>query len=428
LSRSSPPAPPPGRLPRTVLWFGVVSLLTDAAGELIYPLLPLFLITVVGAKLSFIGVIEGIAEATASLFKLVSGRISDRIRHRKRLVLFGYGLASAARPLVALAHSAGVVLAVRFVDRLGKGVRSSPRDAMVAEATPPSLRGAAYGYHRAMDNAGAVLGPLCGFALLRFGHLPLRSIFALAAIPGALAVLALVFGVVEVPRPAPAPAPPFAALHNAEAAWQRRAGLPRPLLAYLACVALFTLGNSADAFLLVRAAQVLHPGRPLGPALLADAEVLLLWTAHNAVKAALSTHGGRLSDRLGRRRLIAAGWLLYAAVYLGFALVDGRAGLWALFGLYGVYYALCEGPERALVAELAGEGQRGTAFGWFHGVVGLCALPASLGFGLIYSAAGALPAFATSAALATLATLLLFLVRPRASRAAPVDQAGASRS
>jgi len=405
-------APPTaaGRLPRTVVWFGVVSLLTDAAGELIYPLLPLFLITVVGARLSFIGVIEGIAEATASLFKLVSGRISDRIRHRKRLVLFGYGLASAARPLVALAHSAGVVLVVRFVDRLGKGVRSSPRDAMVAEATPPSLRGAAYGYHRAMDNAGAVLGPLCGFALLRFGHLPLRTIFALAAIPGALAVLALLVGVVEVPRPAPAP---LAALHKEQGGWQQRAGLPRPLLAYLVCVALFTLGNSADAFLLVRAAQVLHPGVALGPALLADAEVLLLWTAHNAVKAALSTYGGRLSDRHGRRRLIGAGWLLYAAVYVGFALVDGRAGLWALFALYGVYYALCEGPERALVAELAGEGQRGTAFGWFHAVVGLCALPASLGFGLVYSAAGAVAAFATSAALAALATALLFLVRPR---------------
>ena len=427
MNPSTPPPPAaPGRLPRTVLWFGVVSLLTDAAGELIYPLLPLFLITVVGAKLSFIGVIEGIAEATASLFKLVSGRISDRIRHRKRLVLFGYGLASAARPLVALAHSAGVVLAVRFVDRLGKGVRGSPRDAMVAEATPPGLRGAAYGYHRAMDNAGAVLGPLCGFALLRFGHLPLRTIFALAAIPGALAVLALLVGVVEVPRPTPA-APSLAALHNKEAGWQQRAGLPRALLAYLGCVALFTLGNSADAFLLVRAAQVLHPGVALGPALLADAEVLLLWTAHNAVKAALSTYGGRLSDRHGRRRLIGAGWLLYAAVYLGFAFVDGRAGLWALFALYGVYYALCEGPERALVAELAGEGQRGTAFGWFHAVVGLCALPASLGFGLIYSAAGALWAFATSAGLATLATALLFLIRPRPP-AVPVDQAGAPRS
>jgi MFS family permease len=298
---------------------------------------------------------------------------------------------------------------VRFADRLGKGVRSSPRDAMVADATRASQRGAAYGYHRAMDNAGAILGPLVGFALLRWLHLELRSIFALAAIPGALAVAALVFGVREVVAPARA----AAAVQHGDVAMQQRAADSRDLRRYLGVVALFTLGNSADAFLLVRAAQVLHPGAALGAAMLADPEVLLLWTAHNAVKALLSRAGGGLSDRFGRRPLIGAGWLLYALTYLWFAFAHARWEMWILFPLYGVYYALVEGPERALVAELAGEGRRGTAFGWFHGVVGVAALPASLLFGRLYQVHGAVAAFGTSAALAGAAAVGLLFVHAR---------------
>lgn len=429
-AQHDPPSPePPKRLPRTVVWFGVVSLFTDASGELIYPLLPLFLLGQLAAPVWVIGLIEGVAESTAALFKLVSGRVADLLPRRKPLVLFGYGLASLVRPLVALASSPWHVLAVRFADRVGKGVRSSPRDAILADVTPAGQRGAAYGYHRAMDNAGAVLGPLCGFALLGLG-LELRQVFAWAALPGALAVLALVFGVREAPRPdeaagggraAGAGKMPAATQQHDHAATQQDAAAAQqertPLAPYLACVVLFTLGNSSDGFLLVRAAQILHPGEALGPAALADRHVLLLWTTHNLVKAALSKRGGALSDRLGRRRLIAAGWLLYALVYLGFAVADRPWQLWGLFVVYGLYYALVEGAERALVAELAGPARRGTAFGWFHALTGLCALPASLIFGRLYQGAGALAAFGTSAALALLATAaLLLFVRTPSSR------------
>ena len=426
-----PPPSPADRLPRTVLWFGVVSLLTDASGELIYPLLPLFLISSLSAPVWVIGLIEGVAESTAALFKLVSGRIADLLVRRKPLVLFGYGLASFVRPLVAVAHSPWTVLAVRFADRVGKGIRSSPRDAMVADVTHPSQRGAAYGYHRAMDNAGAVLGPLAGYLLLSQAHLDLRHIFAWAALPGALAVIALIFGVREAPRhvtavsPASPPATGHAAVQHYPDAMQHKG---RALALYLACVTLFTLGNSSDAFLLVRAAQVLHPGVSLGPAILADRQLLLIWTLHNAVKALLSRRGGALSDRFGRRRLIGAGWLLYAAVYLGFAMADRAWQVWTLFAVYGVYYAMVEGAERALVAELAGEGRRGTAFGWFHALVGIAALPASLLFGLLYRAFGAVAAFSTSAVLAAAACALLAFVHAPARTPPPPGDRSPPRS
>ena len=381
------------RLPSIVVWFGVVSLLTDAATEMIYPLLPAFLADVLHAPRAFIGAVEGAADATASLLKLVSGRISDRMRRRKPLTVLGYGISSAVRPLVGLALAPWHVLAVRVGDRVGKGLRSSPRDAILGDSTPPAIRGRAYGFHQAMDNAGAIVGPVVATALLAAG-LAMRRIFLLAAIPGALAMTALVFGVRE----------PSA---REEKRATTGAPLDRPtrraLVRYLAAVALFGLGNSSDAFLLLRAQQ-------LG---IAVALVPLLWMAHNGTKTLLSTWGGGLSDRLGRRRVIVAGWLLYALTYLAFGYATRAWHMWALFVFYGLYYSLVEGTEKALVADLVPAGGRGRAFGWFHAVVGLAALPASIGFGAIADHFGARVAFTVSAALAALASLwLALLVQP----------------
>ena len=381
-----------------MLWLGVVSLLTDASGELIYPLLPLFLKGTLGASTRFIGVVEGIAEATASLFKLVSGRLADALPRKKPLTVAGYAISSLVRPLVALATAPWMVLAIRFTDRLGKGIRSSPRDALVADVTPANQRGAAYGYHRGMDNVGAVVGPLTGFALLTGLHLDLRTLFACAALPAGLAMAALIFGVKESP-PAPRPArtgPPPA--DTPVAATQHRS-----LIRYLVAVGLFTLGNSSDAFLLVRAADAGIP----------QSSILLVWTLHNGVKALLSRYFGGLSDRIGRRRLIGAGWIVYALTYLGFGLARAEWQIWALFAVYGLYYALSEGSERALVADLAGPGRRGRAFGWFHALTGLLALPASIGFGWIYKEHGAPAAFSVGAACAAAAVVLLALSAPR---------------
>ena len=388
--QASAPEKRSGRLPRAVVWLGVVSLLTDASGEMIYPLLPQFLKGVLGASTSFVGLVEGIAETTASLLKLVSGRVSDWLPHKKPLTVAGYGISSLARPLVALATAPWMVLVTRFTDRVGKGIRSSPRDALLAEVTPADRRGAAYGYHRAMDNAGAVIGPLAGFALLSLAHFDFRHVFAWAALPAGLAMAALLFGVKE-----PARAVPVAAKDSA-------ATLPtnlqsNQLTPYLFAVGLFTLGNSSDAFLIIRAGEMgITPAR-----------ILLVWTLHNATKALLSKRFGALSDRIGRRRLIAAGWLIYALTYLGFGLANHAWQIWALFVVYGLYYSLVEGSERALVADLAGSDRRGTAFGWFHGITGIGALPASLMFGWIYKVYGAMTAFSFGAAIAALAILVL---------------------
>ena len=400
----APARPVPTRrapLGRTVWALALVSLLTDLSSEMIYPLLPVFLTATLGAGAATLGAIEGAAETTAALLKLASGWWSDRVPRRKPLVVAGYGLASAARPLVALAGTAGQVLAVRLVDRVGKGIRSSPRDALLAAAVPAAQRGRAFGFHRAADHLGAVLGPLVAFALLRGAGVDVRTVFALAAVPAALAMAALVFGVREAPAGPPAAAAPRAP--RAGALGGARPG--RPLVALLAAVTVFTLGNSADAFLLLRAAQLGVP----------TAMVPLLWALLHVVKSASSTPGGALSDRVGRRPLIAAGWTVYAAVYLGFAAAGAAWQAWALFAAYGLVSGLTEGAEKALVADLAPAAGRGTAFGWYHAAVGAAALPASLLFGVVWERYGAPAAFRVGAALAGAALVILVaLARPRA--------------
>jgi MFS family permease len=381
-------------LPRTVRSLGLVSLLTDVSSEMIYPLLPAFLTGPLRAGPAFLGVVEGLAETVAAFLKIASGRISDRLARRKPLVVAGYTLSSVVRPTVALATAPFHVLAIRVLDRVGKGVRGAPRDALVAAVSPPEDRGRAFGFHRAMDNAGAFLGPLLAMALLFVAPGDLRLVFAAAAIPAALAVLTLVTGVHEKTREkAPVPAAPVAV---------GPAPLEPGLVRYLAVMAVFTLGNSTDAFLLLRAQQA-------GVAL---AFVPALWSLHSLVKAAASTWGGSLSDRIGRRRAILLGWAVYALAYAGFAVAASAAAVTFLFAFYGLFHALTEGPERALVADLAGEAARGRAFGLFHAVTGAALLPASLLTGLLWQRFGAGAALATGAALAAVAAVGLAALVP----------------
>lgn len=385
------------RLGRNVVALGVVSFLTDVSSEMIYPLLPVFLTAVLGADAAFVGAIEGAAETTAALLKLASGWWSDRVRRRKPLVVIGYGIASIARPLVAIAQSATQVLAIRVSDRVGKGIRNAPRDALIAESVAPSIRGRAFGFHRAMDNAGGILGPLIAFAVLTWHIAALRTVFWLAAIPAVLSLIVLIAFVREVPRPA-----------AATPVGTTGPDLTRPMSArfwqVLGVIFLFTLGNSTDAFLLLRANQL---GVPVALA-------PILWAALHVVKSASNVPGGALSDRIGRRPTLIAGWLLYAVVYFGFARASEAWQAWALFAVYGLFFGLTEGSERALVADMVSLESRGTAFGWYNLAIGLGALPASLLFGFVWDRAGAPTAFLMGASLALAAAAGMTIVGKRA--------------
>lgn len=399
-------------LPRTVIALSLVSLLTDASSEIIYPLLPLFLTATLGASAATLGVIEGAAETTASLLKLVSGWWSDRLARRKPLVVAGYAIASLARPLIALAQSAGQVLAIRVSDRVGKGIRSSPRDALLADAVAPEQRGRAYGLHRAADNFGAVIGPLIAFAVLRWTSLSLRQLFLLAAVPAALALIALIVGVREDPRELRAVAHKGPVLSG---------GLPGRFWGYLAVLLLFTLGNSSDAFILLRASQ-------LG---VSAALLPIIWAMLHVVKSATNTPSGALSDRIGRVPLIVAGWLVFALVYLAFGRATESWQAWALFAVYGTYFGLTEGVEKALVADLVPAEKRGAGFGWYNLAIGLGALPASVIFGAVWDRFGSARAFELGAALsAAAAVALLVVVRrpPNAQKVPPPSRQTPARS
>ena len=377
-------------LTRNVVILGCVSLLNDAASEMIYPLLPVFLTSVLGAGPVALGVIEGIAESTASFLKLYSGYLSDRVRRRKGWVVAGYTISNIIRPLIALAGSWVQVLALRFSDRVGKGLRTSPRDAMIADSTPPEYRGTAYGFHRAMDHGGAIIGPLFATGLLLAFPDRLATVFLLSFIPGTLAVLLLLAGLREreaVPREG-------GSRFDVRSAW---AEISSDFRKYLAIIVVFTLGNSTDAFLLLRA-QALGVPVALLPA---------IWVVLHLVKMAFSIPGGMLSDRLGRKKVIVAGWIVYALVYAGFAFADRHWHAWALFAVYGIYFGLTEGVEKALVADLAPARLRGSAFGLYHLAVGFGALPASLLFGLVWERYGAASAFGMGAGFALLSSVML---------------------
>jgi MFS family permease len=387
-------------LPRTVIALGVVSFFTDFSSEMIYPLLPVFLSTVLGAGALALGVVEGVAESTAALLKVLSGVWTDKISRRKPFIVAGYGLAGLVRPLIGLAQVWPVVLALRFTDRIGKGLRTSPRDALIADVTVPAQRGAAYGLHRAMDHAGAVVGPLAATALMGLAGLPMRTVFLLAAIPAAVVMAVIFLSVKEQPRtdkPAEVQDKPRSTWRDLNAGYRR----------YLGILLLFTLGNSTDAFLLLR----------LSYAGVATVWIPTLWAVHHAVKMLAAWLFGRASDRLGYRRMIAVGWIVYALVYFGFAKVNSTAGLVAIFLAYGLYFGLTEPAEKALVSRLVPADLRGTAFGWYHGVIGLGALPASLLFGLLWRSFGAAAAFSLGAGLALTAAALLASLKLEVSKA-----------
>lgn len=388
-----------------VLWLSLVSFLNDAASEMIYPLLPLFLVGTLGAGPAFLGVIEGVAESASSFFKLLSGWVSDRFRRRRPLVLAGYGIAAFVRPLIALVSAPWQVLAVRFSDRLGKGVRTAPRDALLAAAVPENMRGRAFGFHRAADHAGAVVGPILASLLLLVFAGSLRPVFALALVPGLLAVLVVVLRVRESPADAAAAAasPGVAGGTPGEAA-ERGLRLGPAFSRFLLVLIVFTLGNATDAFLLLRA-------NDLG---VGTAAVPLLWGVHHVSKMIWSVPGGALADRIGPRPAIVAGWTVYALTYAGFAFATAAWHAWALFVLYGLFYGLTESPEKALVASLAPARVRGSAFGAYHAAVGIAALPASVLFGVLWQRFGATTAFLSGGGLALIASLLLLLlVRPQ---------------
>ena len=374
-------------LPRTVWLVGLISLINDAASDMLYPLIPIYLASVLMAGPRVLGLIEGVAEATASLLKLFSGVIVDRSRRSKPWIVFGYALAGFTRPLIALVTSWPGLLFIRFTDRIGKGLRSSPRDALLAAAVPASQRGLAFGLHRAMDNAGAVVGPLVAAALLA-GGMPLREVFLWSWLPALLCLL-LALAIREPSSTSAAPATPFD--------W-RLQDMPPTFRRYLAVVALFTLGNSSNMFLLLRA-------RELG---VSEAQVPLLWAAVSAIAALFSTPLAALSDRCGRVRLLTGGYLAYSIFY--FALGSLASNAWWLFGLfafYGLFMAATEGVEKALVADLAPPAKRGTAFGWFNLTSGIMLLPASLLFGSLWQGVASWLAFLISSCCAALAAWLL---------------------
>jgi MFS family permease len=385
-------------LPKAVVRLGWVSFLTDVSSEMIVPLLPAFLATLSGVPAMALGWIEGVAETTASFVKIISGRLADRAKAKKPLVFLGYGLSSLARPIIGLAPSWPAVVLIRFVDRIGKGVRTAPRDTMIANAAPPGRRGAAFGLHRGFDNAGAVLGPLVAAGLVGWMGLSLRSVFLLAAIPAALSLLVLAFGVKEEKgkeNSTPSPAETRHEAHGSEAK------LPPVFWRAAWLIAFFTLAASSDTFLLLKAKEI-----GISAGLLP-----VLWAFSNAVKSGFSMWGGGLSDRFGRRRLMLAAWALYAACYAGFAFVTSAWPLVGLVGVYSFYYSLSEGTEKALVADLVPVGARGRAFGWMNGLTGFAALPASVGFGFLWQQAGSRTAFLTGAAIAGIATAGLLALR-----------------
>ncbi len=377
-------------LSRNVVVLGVVSLCNDASSEMIYPLLPLFLTTTLGATTQMLGLIEGIAESTAALLKLYSGWLSDRFGKRKSLTVAGYTLSAVTRPLIALATAGWQVLGIRFLDRVGKGLRTAPRDALIADSTPPEARGVAFGFHRAMDHAGAVIGPLLAMAVLALSANNYRLVFFLAVIPALLGVAVLLAGAREIQPVQHARRPSF-----------RLTLFDNNFRRYLFVILLFTLGNSSDAFLLLRASQ-------MG---VATAFIPLLWVFLHVVKMLFSTPCGGLSDRIGRKRVIITGWVLYALVYAGFAYCNAAWHIWALFAVYGLFFALTEGAEKALVADLVDPGIRGTAFGVYNFAIGLGALPASVIMGFLWQRISPAAAFGFGALLALLAAGLIVLVR-----------------
>jgi MFS family permease len=387
-------------LPPTVFALSFVSFLNDTSSDIIYPLLPAFLALTLGASPFAIGLIEGFAESVASILKLFSGYLSDKFGRRKLPVFLGYSLAAIVRPLLAFVTSWQQVLVVRMTDRIGKGIRGAPRDAILAASVPKEKRGLVFGFNRAADHLGAVVGPVIAYFLLTWlAENPdnptareYQNVFLFASIPVALGLLIIVGFVREEPKaPVNGETMPIKfSLAAFDGNFKR----------FLAIVALFTLSNSTDAFLLLRAKE----------AGIAAAVLPLIWMALHFSKFFSSIIGGDLSDKVGRKLLIFTGWVIYALVYAGFAFAHSTWQIWALFIIYGFYFGLTEGVEKALVADLVDDEKRGTAFGFYNLAFGITVFPASLLFGLIWNQFGSASAFLISASVSIVAALLLLTV------------------
>ncbi|MBC7246336.1 MAG: MFS transporter [Actinobacteria bacterium] len=394
---------------RNVFILGLVSFCNDLSSEMVYPLFPTFLTEFLGAGAWFLGLVEGLADSVASLLNLFSGWWSDRLRRRKGLVTGGYAFSALSRGSLALAAAPWQALIGWFCNRVGKGLRTAPRDALIADSCDPAARGRAFGYHRSMDHSGALLGAAAASLLVTAFSLGYRTIFALAMLPVFLGILLLAWQVREAESPACADGQAAGELVKETAGEQPAAPLRLSLRPFdrrfkwlLAAVFLFTLGNSSDAFLLLRARRA--GGFPL-------ALLPALWGVLHVVKATVSIPGGRLSDRLGRKRVIVAGWSIYVLAYCGFAFLTGAGWIWLLFVVYGFYY-LTEGVLKAYVADVVPTRQRGSAYGIFNFVISVTVLPASLLMGLLWDTVGARPAFLVGAGLALVAMLVLS-VAPR---------------
>jgi len=389
------------KLPRTVIILGLVSFFNDLASEMVIPLIPILLATVLGAGPVVLGLVEGIADAVAAFLKLWSGRHSDWLGgRRKGLTLGGYFVSNLARPLLGLAATWPTVLLLRSVDRIGKGLRSAPRDALVADSTPPEIRGFAYGYHRALDNAGAVGGSLVAAMVLAWSGASLTQVILWSAVPGFIGVLLIAVGIKEKVAAVPAASrnsrPPL-----------RWSVLSAGMRRYLVVLTLFTLARASETFIVLR-------GNELGMSVV---ELLLLWSVLNLAKAATSTSGGRLADVWGREALILLGWIGFAASFLLLGQVAHSPALWAVVVVYGLLTGLSEGPERALVSDFAAADERGTAFGWYHLMLGAAAIPGGLLFGGVWHYWGGAAAFSYAGVVAVLcAALMHFWVWPTSKK------------
>lgn len=368
------------KLKPQVILLGLISLLNDSSSEMIYPLLPVFLSSVLGASPTIIGLIEGAADGLASILKLIAGTVSDRMPRRKPLIVGGYALATASRALIGFAGRWPTVLGARLIDRTGKGLRSAPRDALISDVTEPEHRGRAFGFHRALDHTGAIVGPLLALLFLDIVGVPMRTLFLIAVIPGAIGVVLLILLLREEPRTPRDASLPIAA----------PVPLPSPFWRALAAIALFSLANSSDAFLILQAYAAGVPAKML-PA---------LWAAHHVLKSLFSTAAGGLSDRVDRRILLVLGWLSYAAIYFIFPFAHSMTFFAALFILYAVPFTLTEGAERAWISDLVPAEARGKSFGYYYLTNGLCVLAGTALFGWIYEHVSHGAAFRTGAALA----------------------------
>jgi MFS family permease len=402
---------PPGhatikQLPRNVWAVGLTSFFMDVSSEMVLNILPLFLANVLGVRTNIIGLIEGFAEATASLLKLFSGWLSDRLGGRKWLAVAGYGLSALSKPFFYIANSWELIAIVRWADRVGKGIRTAPRDALVADSVTKDIRGLAFGFHRAMDTAGALVGILiASFVVwlaqkntLDLSKSTFQTVVLISLFPAFLAVLSLAVGAKDVPVKGRRAAPRFSLR-----------GMGRPFSAFLIIVSIFTLGNSSDAFLVLRAQN-------LG---ISVTGILLMLVMFNLIYALVSTPAGSLSDRIGRRRLIIAGWLVYAVIYLGFAFAQSAWQVWALYVVYGLYYGMAFGTANALVADLVPDHLRGTAYGTYNATIGFLTFPASFIAGLLWQGFGTWAGFGPSApflfggVLALVAALLMAFWMPK---------------